>query len=214
MNLESSPEENGKCVPSIPIVQYILKTLADSLPRNLTYHGVAHTYEVLRDATLLGIEDNLPARELHLLQVAAAFHDAGFLEGRIEHEERGARLAEDAMRADGGYTEEELERVGRLIRDTKLVRDRAMLAQIPSSPLAGYLLDADLGNLGRSDFFEKVGLERQEVPVTSEADFWQNLLALISSKKWYSTAGRTRREDVWRQNLEAVRARAAEWGIG
>lgn len=193
--------------PPIPIVEAILKKLTNSLPKNLTYHAVAHTEEVLADVITLGTHDNLSQRELHLLQVAAAFHDAGFLWGRAGHEERGALYATEEMRSDGSYAEEEIDQVAQLIRDTKLVQQSGELRQIPTSTLAGYLLDADLGNLGRSDFFDKLELERQEVPVASEEEFQRRVLNILSSKQWYTAAGRMLREPIWRQNLEIVRNR-------
>ena len=206
---ESSEAKQPFVGPVIPIVQETLKQLALSLPQFLTYHAITHTEEVISEVTAFAQADHLSERSIHLLQVAAAFHDAGFVEGRAGHEERGAARAGEAMRRDGGYSLDEVAVVERLIRDTKLVFSGGTLQQIPSSPLSGYLLDADLGNLGRPDFFDKVELERQEMPVTSEVEFWSKLLLLISSKQWYTPAAKRLREAQWQENLAAVERRCA-----
>jgi hypothetical protein len=149
--------------------------------------------------------DNLTEDKLHLLQIAASFHDSGFLEGRIGHEERGALRAVSAMEEAGCYSHEQMETVHTMIRDTKLTYTDGLLAQRPTIELSKYLLDADLGNLGRADFFKKVELEKKEVEFVSEADFLKKLLLLISSKEWYSPAGKSVREKGWLSNLKQVK---------
>jgi len=48
----------------------------------LYYHSPEHTKNVLRQSIELAQEDELASRDQLLLAIAAAFHDAGFLEQR------------------------------------------------------------------------------------------------------------------------------------
>lgn len=186
------------------IVEKILIRLASELPSHLTYHAVEHTYDVIAEVRLLAGLDELSPREQLLLTIAAAFHDAGFLFGAEDHEQEGARLAQIAMREDGGYTSGEVALVEQMIGDTKIIAKDEALIQSPSTSLSGYLLDSDLANLGRPDFFEKMELVRQEQLNKSEAQFKADLLKVIKSKVWYTPAGKRLRESQHKENISLL----------
>lgn len=186
------------------IVEKILLRLASELPSHLTYHAVEHTYDVIAEVRLLAGLDKLSPREQLLLTIAAAFHDSGFLIGSEGHEQEGARLAQIAMREDGGYTSGEVALVEQMIGDTKIIVKDESLIQLPSTMLSGYLLDSDLANLGRPDFFEKMELVRQEQVNRPEAQFKADLLRVIKSKEWYTPAGKRLREAQHRENLRSL----------
>lgn len=185
---------------------HILERLTHELPATLTYHAADHTKDVLEEVTRFATEDKLPEREIHLLQVAAAFHDSGFLIGPLNHENVSSSLASAAMKRFGGYSSEEIITVCQMIEDTKLIRQEQRLMQVPHRALSRYLLDADMSNLGRDDFFEKTALVRRESPIASEEQFSSNLINIISSKIWYTPAAKRVREENRRRNLEKLMA--------
>lgn len=189
---------------SLPIIADALGKLEQGLPSGLWYHNLPHTLDVFHEALLFGSIDKLSARELELLGIAAAYHDTGFLDSKFNNEDSGAVRAVAAMKQFGGYSEEEIALVGGMIRDTKVISDATGARQIANSKLAGYLCDADLSNLGRTDFFDKLELVRQEVGI-EKAGFLKSTLQLIGGHDWYSPAARSLREQQKRQNVRLLK---------
>ncbi len=193
---------------ALPLVRKILARLARELPPTLTYHSFAHTQDVVRDSVLFALMDNLTPRDMELLVIAAAMHDAGFLEKRSGNEPIGARIAREAMVASGGYTEDEIRLVEQMILDTAVVMHNGAPKQIPSTELSKYLLDADLGNFGRDDFFAKGELQRVESG-DEIAPFRIKTLALINAHVWNTNAARTLRQAKRDENLATLKAMIA-----
>lgn len=183
------------------IIDQIIAVLTRDLPSHLTYHAVAHTHDVISEVLLLGKLDKLNERELHLLHVAAAFHDAGHLNGPNEHETDGALMAQEAMRTEGGYSDQEISLVTQMILDTRLVNEGGKLIQQPKTDLSAYLLDADLANLGRDDFRDKMVLAKAELLDKSAEQYYLDLLNIMQSKIWYSKAGKSLRSEKHRENM-------------
>lgn len=188
------------------LIQQILDKLQKDLPLRLSYHSVEHTREVLFEVLLYAIMDNRSDREIELLAVAAAYHDAGFLIRHHDNEELAKEMACEAMTAEGSFTAEEIKLVGRMILDTKLVETGSGPQQIPSTALSPYLLDADTSNLGRTDFFRKSDLFRQEMSYSHDIAL-QKTLELLNSHHWFSEPARVLRGAKKIQNHELTRMR-------
>jgi predicted metal-dependent HD superfamily phosphohydrolase len=186
-----------------PIVQAALAILARELPPHLKYHTLAHTEDVLREAMVFGVVDHLPDRQLELLAVAAACHDAGFITSSGVNEPLGAAFAREQMARHGGYSPDEIELVERMILDTALVDTPEGPRQVPSTELSRYLLDADLSNFGRDDFFERGELQRQELGQEREL-FRKNTLALIKAHSWLTPAAKALRESTKARNVAVL----------
>ncbi|MEK9996147.1 MAG: hypothetical protein VW664_07460, partial [Halieaceae bacterium] len=99
----------------------------------------------------------------------------------------GAKMAGEAMAQSGRFSHEECELVEQMILDTQLVMEGP--AQIANSRLSPWLLDADLANLGRDDFWDQTKLLAKELNIDL-----QNMLpmtqALMERHDWQSPAGR------------------------
>lgn len=193
---------------NLPLVAEILGKLERGLAPTLTYHSFEHTTDVLREAVYFALFDNLPTRSIELLVIAAAMHDAGFLEARSGNEPIGARYAREAMLRHGGYSEEEIKLVEQMILDTAVVMHDGAPKQIPATELSKYLLDADLANFGRDDFFAKGELLAMESG-DDRATLLGKTLALISAHAWYTNAARTLRQAKRDENLANLKAMLA-----
>lgn len=173
-------------VNSEPLVAETMDVLVSNLDPTLYYHSPAHTKDVLRQALELAAEDALDDRDVLLLAIAAAFHDAGFLKQRPKNEPIGAKMAVEAMAKSGRFSLEERELVEQMILDTQLVMEGP--AQIANSRLSPWLLDADLANLGRDDFWDQTKLLAKELNIDLP-----NMLpmtqALMQRHDWQSPAG-------------------------
>lgn len=170
-----------------PLVIETVEHLASTLDPTLYYHSPDHTKDVLRQTMELAEEDALDSRDVLLLAIAAAFHDAGFLEQRPKNEPIGAQMAVQAMSASGRFSQDEQDLVEQMILDTQLVMEGP--AQISNSRLSPWLLDADLANLGRDDFWDQTRLLARELEIEMD-----NMLpmtrALMQRHDWQSPAGK------------------------
>jgi hypothetical protein len=145
-------------------------------------------------------------RERELLGVAASFHDAGFLVRYEENESIGAEMAEKAMRDARSFTEEEIRLVQSMILDTRVVDDGSGYHTRASSELSKYLLDADLSNFGREDFFEKLLLVEAELG-KSHKDHLQQTYRLFCNHTWLTSAAdrlRGPQKNLNRERLEEM----------
>jgi uncharacterized protein len=137
-------------------IAYALNRLRTELPPEFIYHDIWHTeHEVMPAAARLARLSGLPEEQAQLLEVAAAYHDIGLIETRIEHERRGAEIAAQAL-PRYGFDPTSIASVVGMIRATRL-------PQSPQSLPESILADADLDVLGRDDFLTRNALLRQEL---------------------------------------------------
>lgn len=195
-------EELSRCQAD-PIVREAIEKLNQELPSDLLYHSAKHTADVLHDAMLYALEDGLEQAERELLAIAAAFHDVGFIRQRKDNEALAAELATCSMRAAARFSAQQIELVERMILDTRLVATSAGLRQLRTTPLSGYLLDADLSNLGRRDFFEKGELYRRELALPPET-FLKMAFELLKAHEWHTDAARRLRQKMKEENLSKL----------
>lgn len=187
------------------IVRETLDLLARDLPDSLWYHALPHTQDVLDEVIRFGVTDNLPPRDLELLAIAAACHDVGFVSTPTSNESLGAAFARERMERQGGFSSEEIDLVERMILDTALITTDVGPCQVPTTRLSGYLLDADLSNLGREDFFDKGELQRKELGQDLNL-FRKNALALLLAHQWNTSAGRLLRQTRKELNIQLLSA--------
>jgi uncharacterized protein len=190
---------------ALPLVKEALTLLDKALPDNLSYHNKGHTLEVLRESIRFAVTDGLSERELELLAIAAAFHDTGFIKSPVANELIGAEFAREALQRAGGFSTREIQLVEQMILDTKLVELPAGPQLIPSTKLSRYLLDADLSNLGRDDFFDRSELLRQELGV-EERSFRSRSLQVITGHRWFTEAAHALGQKKKEENLLLLRS--------
>ena len=120
------------------------KTSTEVLP----YHNWKHTENVYNAAKLISenADQELSNRQKQNLQLAALFHDLGYLQSPKDHEQISVQLAVDFLK-EKGIELEDLEEVKRLILATKL-------GHKATDELEKIIVDADLSHLGREDYLE------------------------------------------------------------
>lgn len=126
------------------IQEEILSKMEESLPKNLYYHNLKHTTNVLHTVEYIATEEKVSEEELLLLKCAALFHDAGFMVSYDNNEIIGADMAEQTLKRYK-FTDEQIKTVKRLIMATQLPPQ-------PKDHLEEIICDADLDYLGRPDF--------------------------------------------------------------
>ena len=195
----------SESIHSLPIISQVLDDLSKKLPRNLYYHSKLHTDDVLKEAVIFALVDGLSVEKMRLLAIAAAFHDAGFMESPVDNERIGARMAREAMKKAGTFQQQEIDLVSQMILDTRLLSTGGALRQVPTTDLSRYLLDADLSNFGREDFFDKAELQRRELGYDREL-FLRKTFDLINNHRWLTNAALKLRQEQKAENIAKLRA--------
>lgn len=182
-------------------VDYALNRLRTELPPGLSYHNAMHTEgDVLPAAVRLAKLSNLPEPDLHLLEVAAAFHDLGQIRAVLWHELIGAEIMSDVL-PRFGFSPEQIERVTAMILATEL-------PQTPLNEEQQMLCDADLDSLGREDFFatsKALWQERSACGIDIPWQTWlENQLKFIKGHEYFTPAARALRDEGKRRNIELL----------
>lgn len=198
--------------------------LLNSLPSNLVYHVKAHTEDVIRETIRFVLEDNKFTKDelktvLRQQAIAAAWHDVGFLDEQSEDMRllfAEESTAIDMFRADEEFKnaphKEAWETIGN-IWDTRVIpkKDESLHLEMRNSTY-GYMLDADVSNFGRDDFFEKLELVMEEAREKKrkmgkefvQKDFYASVLSLLRNHSWKTESARRLREEKKRENLKRL----------
>ena len=126
------------------IEEYIMTKLDIGLPKNLYYHNIKHTIDVMVQVEIFGLGEGVTKDEMLLLITAALFHDTGFLIGYEDHELLSIKMAKDIL-PQFYYSEQQIQIICELIFVTKFPPS-------PRTKLEKIICDADLDYLGRVDF--------------------------------------------------------------
>ncbi|MFK7787847.1 MAG: adenylate/guanylate cyclase domain-containing protein [Crocinitomicaceae bacterium] len=183
--------------------RHIMQLLEKRLSKNLHYHSIAHTKDVVTAVERIALLEGVTDEGLFLLKSAATYHDAGFIEQYDKNEPIGVRLAGEIL-PKYGYTETHIERIKELIYVTEIPHK-------PKNKLEEIICDADLDYLGRDDFHEIADKLRRELKEHGKIDSdkqWDEIQVMFLKKHKYftKTSLKTRRKKK-KENLKEVQAR-------
>ncbi|OFX85312.1 MAG: hypothetical protein A2W99_14900 [Bacteroidetes bacterium GWF2_33_16] len=183
------------------IEEFILTKLEDGLPKNLYYHNIKHTIDVVTQVELIGRSEKVSDDDMLVLKTAALFHDIGHLVDYDTHEEESVKLARKILPAYF-YNEKQIERISQLI----------LCTQMPPQPvnlLEEIMCDADLDYLGRIDFVPvSVNLfkELKERGKIDSLQEWNNhQIKFIQTHQYFTQTARKLREVNKNIQLDIIR---------
>jgi predicted metal-dependent HD superfamily phosphohydrolase len=130
--------------------------LTNKISKNLRFHTLQHTQEVVAACEKIAEFQQLPQEERLILAVAAWFHDTGYTGGQAkDHESLSVQLATDFLKQHTANEEFTAKVIG-CINATRMPQD-------PTNALEEIICDADLSHLGTDAFKEKSRLLREEL---------------------------------------------------
>ncbi len=133
---------------------FVITLLRDNLGEDHVFHSLAHTLSVRDAALVIGKKEGLNETEMEVLELAALFHDTGFVEKYLDHESASQRIAREFLYSLQ-YPADRLEMVVQAIASTNL-------GQSPSNLLEQTLRDADMSHLGSPHYAEYLKALRRE----------------------------------------------------
>ena len=180
---------------------FVIKQMENQPMPSLMFHNLKHTTEVAATAKRLGQMENLSANDLILVQLAAWFHDLGYLSSYIGHEEIGAAIAKEfleGMQVPEYATQQVLD----LISATKF-------NHIPETILERIIVDADRANMGSREFLQKGELLRHEWKVYlsktyNDIEWLEHQLNYIQTTQFNTESAKTLYEANRLLNIEAL----------
>ncbi len=178
----------------------VIRRLKRELPKELYYHGVHHTLDVLRSAQIIGKEEKISDEEMFLLKVAVLYHDAGFVKVYRNHEEVACDMAKAEL-PKSGFTDKEIEIICGMIVATKI-------PQTPQTQLEKIIADADLEYLG-TDNFEKIGrtlFEEVKIFLDVESERQWNIIQMnfLKSHHYFTAFCKKNREAEKQKHLKII----------
>ena len=182
---------------------YISQLFKDSLSHLYLYHNIEHTKQVVAACKTISQDMNLDEEQLEKLLVAAWFHDAGYIKGRENHENRSMKIAADFLK-ENGKSEDFITEVNYIIAATEK-------SFVPQTTLQKIIRDADFMNLGSPNYFtncEKLRKEWQDTEQTRFSDSeWnqENLTFLESVHVYYTEYGKENLAPIKRENIAKIR---------
>lgn len=187
--------------PFKTILKEVTEFLDNNLPKYLTYHNTLHTLYVLDRAIYIAKKENIKAKDLELLEVAALFHDIGFVRTHKEHEKVGCEIASEQLKSYG-YSKEEIDKVCGMIMATKV-------PQQPKTHLEEIIADADLEYMATSKYQQiahNLFIELQQYNPRLTTNEWNAIqIKFIESHNYHTTYCKRYKEFRKVRNLNALK---------
>lgn len=188
---------------------FVVDHLVENLNASFLYHNLQHTQRVVKSTKELLDHYELKANEEEILLIAAWFHDTGYTEGSLNHEESSVKIAEKFLK-EKRYDNSGIKQVSQLINATKRGYD-------PKNLLEEILRDADSSHIGQKSYLETSELLREELALLGIASFtpteWrdENIKMLRTEHRFYTDYAREhwgeRKEKNLRKLVKAKKSR-------
>ena len=180
--------------------EMILEKMEKGLPKELQYHNVKHTIDVVTQVELIGKAENVGIESILLLKTAALFHDLGHISTYENHEREGGKIAQKIL-PDFDYTEEQISKIVELILATEMPPQ-------PKNILEKIICDADLDYLGREDFVPvayNLYRELRKMNKISSFDEWKKIqIDFIKQHSYFTETAQKLREVNKQKQLEKI----------
>ncbi len=203
-DLEVKAEDMYAEMINLPEVAEALEIL-DKLPRNLKYHTKDHTFDVIRETILFALTDGAEQSVIRQQAIAAAWHDTGYVEKPENNEPVAVELFRKS-KAYHAFSEKEQQEIISNILDTQMVMRENGPHLLKGKSKFGYVLDADVSNFGRDDFFEKRAKLMEELGIDltdpeKRKGFIKFAIELLKNHEWKTASARVLRETQKKKNL-------------
>ncbi|GGI25352.1 HD domain-containing protein [Pedobacter mendelii] len=123
---------------------FVDKLLNEKLPLSMYFHNFRHTLLVLKAVTEIGNHSGLTDTEKYTLKLSALFHDVGYTQTYMGHEDASIQIAYDFLKGEN-VIEEIIDSVCNCINATKF-------PQKPDNMLGMIICDADFYHFSLVDY--------------------------------------------------------------
>lgn len=187
--------------------EYVHTLLTEKLTKDHVYHNWDHTSQVFNEALHIGKASGITEDEAEILSLAALFHDSGFTQTFLNHEEHSKQIAGEYL-SKLNYPTAKLDQV-------LLAIDATKMPHMPAEKIGSILQDADLSNLGFDDwekYSELIRSERQALlkESISNEEWDQQNLEILKNTVYNTREGKIKYEEGKKKNREELKAKLKE----
>ncbi|MDB5119623.1 MAG: hypothetical protein JWN56_841 [Sphingobacteriales bacterium] len=185
------------------VSSYVLGLLTNKLPVTLSFHNIAHTLDVVEGVKEICLYTGISTEQSETVQIAAWFHDTGYLKKYIGHEEESIQIAKQFFTAKGVSIKRVEEIVG-CINATKY-------PQNPLNFLEKVICDADFYHFSLPDYPVKSNLLRAEWELYlrkffTDDDWKKENCSMLTGHKYFTAYGQSTLQLLKDANLEMIRS--------
>ena len=164
--------------------KHVFNILNTDLERKYVYHNLAHTQRVVEKTKELSENLKIAKVAAENLEIAAWFHDTGFVKGAENHEEESVKKAIEFLKSHK-VTDKRIEAISNLILATKMNHQ-------PKDDLEKIIADADCAHLASKNFSDYTTLLRKEWELTgfkkvSDSEWISGNIQFLTEQHRYNT---------------------------
>jgi predicted metal-dependent HD superfamily phosphohydrolase len=182
---------------------FVVDLFADKISPELSFHNLNHTFDVVRAVKIIGLQSDISETDLYAIEVAALFHDCGYSEAYVGHEEISKTIAIKFLTA--------LECADEFIRAVEECIEATKYPQRPIKLKAEILCDADMYHFTKPNYPQYAAALRKEHEiylnkVYSDAEWVFTNYELLFYHKYFIDYGKTTLEQFKQINIEKLRS--------
>ncbi|TSE09167.1 Pycsar system effector family protein [Aquimarina algiphila] len=147
---------------------YIFELFKEKLPKTYLYHNFLHTQRVVESVQEIIEKTDINDEDSEVVQIAAWFHDTGYIKGAENHEKESARIAKRFL-SEHRISDKNIEMIQNCILATEFGKK-------PNTILEEIIKDADSSHLSKDYFIEVSELLHQELILQGISE--------LSGKEW------------------------------
>ena len=182
---------------------YVLGLLTDKLPDTLTFHNLAHTLDVVEGVHEICTHTGVPAEQSETVEIAAWFHDTGYIKKYIGHEEESIIIAKQFL-TTRGVSLNRVEEIVSCINATKY-------PQKPQTFLEKIICDADFYHFTLPDYRSKSDSLRIEwelnlSKIYTDTAWNKENCSMLTAHKYFTAYGRSTLQELKMFNLNKIKS--------
>ena len=164
--------------------KFVFNLLSNELDTKYVYHNLAHTQRVVQKTKELVENSSISKIDAENLEIAAWFHDTGFTQKSMGHEEVSVAIVSDFLKHKK-VNQKRIDAISKLILATKMGHE-------PQTILEEIIIDADCAHLASKSFFDYTSLLRKEWEISgfkiiSDEEWMKENIAFFTSQHRFNT---------------------------
>ncbi|MDV6168762.1 DUF5706 domain-containing protein [Flavobacterium sp. DG1-102-2] len=178
---------------------YVFGLFKDKLSPDYIYHNFNHTLRVVKNVQDIARAEGINDQDIEPMVLAAWFHDAAYIDGPLNHEERSSIMAVEFLTANG-YPVGKANLVADLIKVTRL-------GSTPETRDEKIMRDADCSHFADENYCDLSQLLREEWRLTQGKIFTElewaliNRNVLVHEHRFYSEFGKEKLQPLKEANI-------------
>jgi predicted metal-dependent HD superfamily phosphohydrolase len=199
---------------SLELLKKIEKYTTDLIkntPKNgLVYHTIDHTWQVVKNAEIIGAKENFSIDEMNILLASAWFHDTGYVNSYKGHEEESVVVAADFLKLNKIESD--------IIQIVSDCISATAIPQKPTNKIAEALCDADMMHLGMGNYFEFAENLRLEIKYFAgkkykKYEFLLDSVLVFEEHSYFTKYCQEEITKIKENNFEELKEKISKWEL-